>query len=101
MTQSQPRKEWQVTLIAEYARGNKTFAYEVVETEAEALELAQSFRHNALGKIGCPNRVIVEHVLIQRGQWNKSLKKTVWKLSLTKGWSLVDNKQPASKNSWV
>ena len=98
------KKEWQVTLMAEYARGNKTFAYEVVETEAEALELAESFRRNALGKIGCPNRVVVEHVhMTPPGQWNKSLKKTVWQLSLTRGWSLADNNYIPKKNvnTWI
>jgi len=96
------KKEWQVTLMAEYARGNKTFAYEVVETEAEALELAESFRRNALGKIGCPNRVVVEHVLVRPGEWNKTLEKTVWELSLLRGWSLASN--PLTKkhvNTWV
>lgn len=96
------KKEWQVTLKAEYARSNKTFAHQVVETEAEALELAESFRRNALGKIGCPNRVVVEHVLKQPGQWDKSLKKTVWQLSLTRGWSLADNYMPKKNvNTWV
>lgn len=97
------KKEWQVTLMAEYARSNKTFAYEVVETEAEALALAESFRRNALGKIGCPNRVVVEHVLMTPpGQWNKSLKKTVWQLSLTRGWSIDEGYKPkANSGGWV
>ena len=84
------KKEWQVELKAEYTRGSKTFKYEVVETEAEALELAASFRRNALGKIGCPNRVIVAHVLKQPGQWNKTLAKTTWSFNLLRGWSIVE-----------
>ena len=89
--------------MAQYAGGNKTFEYEVVETEAEALAMAESFRRNALGKIGCPNRVVVEHVLnTPAGQWNKSLKKTVWKLSLTRGWSIDEGYKPkASIGGWV
>jgi hypothetical protein len=84
------KKEWQVELKAEYARGSKTFKYKVVETESEALELAASFRRTALGKIGCPNRVIVAHVLKQPGQWDQTLQKTSWSLSLTRGWSIVE-----------
>ena len=96
------KKEWKVTLKAEYTRSTKTFACEVVETEDEAVKLAESFRRNALGKIGCPNRVVVEHVLKTPGQWDKSLKKTVWQLSLTRGWSIVEGyKTEANSCSWV
>lgn len=96
------KKEWQVTLKAEYTHGSKTFAYEVVETEEEAVKLSESFRRNALGKIGCPNRVVVEHVHVRPGEWNKTLKKTVWELSLLRGWSLAGNALTKKHvNTWV